>query len=105
MALFLTDCGQVLISDRSFTPFDQIKTVYFDTSWLSTVGGCGEHPCATGHSCTYAQYSRNCTACPASTFSPSLQSESQPHLERDLELEPEPEPEPESKPEPEQPYY
>eukprot|EP01047_Picozoa_sp_COSAG01_P068973 COSAG01_NODE_10091_length_2252_cov_3.104041_1_plen_470_part_10 len=69
MALFLQGCSQILISGSSFTPFDQTKTVYFDTSWLSTVGGCGEHPCATGHSCTYAQYSRNCTACPASTFS------------------------------------
>eukprot|EP01047_Picozoa_sp_COSAG01_P049679 COSAG01_NODE_4947_length_4600_cov_3.017552_2_plen_1400_part_00 len=66
-ALFLTDCGQILISDSSFTPFDKIKTVYFDTSWLSSVGGCGEHPCATGHSCTYAQYSRNCEKCPRST--------------------------------------
>eukprot|EP01049_Picozoa_sp_SAG25_P001092 SAG25_NODE_43_length_19261_cov_111.931218_9_plen_1166_part_00 len=66
-ALFLVGCSQILISDSSFTPFDQIKTVYFDTSWLSTVGGCSEHPCATGYSCTYTQYSRNCTACPPST--------------------------------------
>ena len=49
-ALDLEQCDNILITGTQFEPFDEIRTMWFDTSWLSTIGGCGEYPCEKGHS-------------------------------------------------------
>ena len=51
-ALALESCTDILIKGTAFIPFNPIKSVYFNSSWLQTVGGCAEHPCEAGFGCT-----------------------------------------------------
>ena len=68
-SLLCLGCTSILINDTTFVPFGKDFTVQYNTSWLATVGGCDEHRCSPGHSCTYSNYSLKCTACPKGTFS------------------------------------
>jgi hypothetical protein len=52
-----------LIVETSFTPFDAKTTVACNTSWLSSMGGCAEHPCEAGYGCSYREYSIWCDKC------------------------------------------
>jgi len=60
-------CQPVMIRGTRFQPFDKEKTAVIGGSWLATVGGCAEHPCEAGFSCSYQNYSLWCDRCPDKT--------------------------------------
>eukprot|EP01047_Picozoa_sp_COSAG01_P041826 COSAG01_NODE_3614_length_5866_cov_4.599619_2_plen_1512_part_00 len=68
-SLLCTSCSAILIKGTYFHPFNKDRTVQYDSSWLATVGGCNEHKCPQGQTCSYTNYSLFCTPCPNGTFS------------------------------------
>eukprot|EP01051_Picozoa_sp_SAG22_P008819 SAG22_NODE_695_length_7843_cov_2.924587_3_plen_1363_part_00 len=65
-ALHIDQPLSVKILDTDFEPFVDGALVVFIGGRL---GGCEEHPCDLGHSCSYAQYSLRCTPCEAMQYS------------------------------------
>jgi hypothetical protein len=61
------NCQPVMIRGTRFQPFNKEQTAVIDGSWLATVGGCAEHPCEAGFSCSYQNYSLWCDRCPDKT--------------------------------------
>ena len=59
-ALYLREPASVKIVETTFTPFvDGSATVFIS----GRLGGCAEHPCDPGFSCSYDKYSITCTPC------------------------------------------
>ena len=55
----------------TFSPWDASRTVADNSSWLATSGGCESSPCQPGFSCSYTQFSLQCTPCATGTYSDS----------------------------------
>ena len=75
-AILMHHCDIAKILDTTFDPFDEERTVVFDTSWLKTMGGCAKTPCAAGFSCSYSEYSLACMRCPSGTIGDGLRCSS-----------------------------
>ena len=63
--LYMGQMAEAMIYNTSFVPF---ASMYGEAVSLGGVlGGCREHPCDVGHSCTYSAYSLSCQPCVAPT--------------------------------------
>eukprot|EP01048_Picozoa_sp_COSAG05_P008680 COSAG05_NODE_673_length_7989_cov_2.973638_7_plen_897_part_00 len=58
----------LLIKSTQFDPYKIGGSVFVNSSWAKTVGGCAEHPCEPGFSCQYEKSSLQCTQCALGTF-------------------------------------
>jgi hypothetical protein len=63
----LVEMGRVLISDTSFQPFTPANGRSIELAGV--LGGCRQHPCDAGESCSYLNYSLSCSPCSQYTAS------------------------------------
>jgi hypothetical protein len=73
-ALYVARPAKIFIRDSIIEPLQWgDKTIVIHPRIVNpgevTQGSCQQHPCAQGHSCTYAKYSTSCQSCPKGTHS------------------------------------
>ena len=65
----LVPSSSTVLRDTTFSPFDPTITVWDNSSWAATSGGCDAHRCPMGFACSYQELSLSCTPCSAGTQS------------------------------------